>query len=138
VLATPAAAALSWRLVARGPAESSGPPGTAAFVALTRAATAPFAARLPQSAAGKLAAVDFTRNALVAVFGEFGCQDGLISVDAIAQRGTSIAIGLVQRSPKPGTATCMAIFPTFRLLTVAKASLHRPYPTRATVTLARA
>ena len=52
--------------------------------------------------------------------------------------GTALAIGLVQHAQKPGTMECMAIYQTYRFLTVPKSSLARPYPTHATVALARA
>jgi hypothetical protein len=75
---------------------------------------------------------------VVAVFGPFGCKDGRIDVVSLTQRGSTLAVGLRERAPAPGTMECMAIFETFRLLTVPKAALHKPYPTHATVTLARA
>jgi hypothetical protein len=75
---------------------------------------------------------------VVAVFGPFGCRDGRIDVGSLTQRGSTLTVRLRERSPDPGTMECMAIFETFRLLTVPKAALHTPYPTRATVTLARA
>jgi hypothetical protein len=75
---------------------------------------------------------------VVAVFGPFGCKDGRIDVASLTQRGNVLAVGMRERSLAPGTMECMAIFETFRLLTVPKAALGRPYPTRATVTLARA
>jgi len=75
---------------------------------------------------------------VVAIFGPFGCKDGRIDVASLTQRGSVLAVGMRERNLTPGTMECMAIFETFRLLTVPKAALHKPYPTRAAVTLARA
>jgi hypothetical protein len=99
---------------------------------------AAFAARTGRRGAAALRDVDFSRDAVVAVLGPFGCKDGRIDVGSLTQRGNALAVSLRERAPAPGTMECMAIFETFRLLTVPKAALHRPYPTRATVTLARA
>jgi hypothetical protein len=94
-----------------------------------------FSARLGAGAA-KVARVDYSRNAVVAIFGEFGCQDSLIEVMSVLQHGTTLSVKLVRTQPKPGTAQCMAIFGTYRVLVVPKTSLRKPYPTRAVVTLA--
>lgn len=136
--AAPAGAALHWRLLADGPAPGSPVSATTAYIALSRAATAPFSPRLPGTAAAKLARIDFSRDALVAIFGEFGCRDASIAVSSIEQHGTRIAIKLLEQPPKPGTMQCMAIYETYRLLLVSKSLLQRPFPTRADVTLARA
>ena len=136
--AAPAAAALRWRLVAGGPALASSVATTTAYVALARPAVREFAAQLPKPGIAKARSVDFARDALVAVFGEFGCRDGLIDVRAVEQQGTLITVDLVEHTPKPATVMCMAVYPTYRLLTVPKATLSKPYPLRAKVTLARA
>jgi hypothetical protein len=82
--------------------------------------------------------LDFSRYAVVAIFGEFGCRDHRIAVRTIVQRGTTLAVTLSQRPLAPGTVECMAIFPTYRVLSVEKAALRRPFPTHATVSLAPA
>jgi hypothetical protein len=135
-LTAQAAGELTWRVVADGPAPGVPVTKPTGYVALTRAATASFAARLGKGAAA-LAQVDFARSALVAVFGEFGCEDELIDVSSIVQRGTVLAVRLTQNAPPPGTAECLALYGTYRLLTVPRASLGRPYPTRVSVLLAR-
>lgn len=140
LLLTPAASAgagLHWRLLAGGPASGSPAPAPTAYVALTRAATARFSAWLSGAARARLAAADFSTDAVVATFGEFGCRDSSIAVSSIEQDDTSFAVKLVELPPKTGEMRCMAVYPTFRLLLVAKSLLRRPYPTRAGVTLAR-
>jgi hypothetical protein len=138
VLVATAAAGLRWRLVAGGPAVGAPPSKTIAYVALSRSGARGFAPWLPERARAKVDAVDFKRDALVAVFGDFGCQDALIDVASVEQQGSALAVRLVQHPPDPGTAVCMGIFETYRLLALSKAALHRPYPARASVTLARA
>ena len=136
-LATPAGAAVCWRVSSDGPSRgtvpSSAPTG---YVALDRAATETFSAHLGGGSA-TISHVDFSKNAVVAIFGEFGCEDSLIDVSSLSQHGTSLSVKLVQEQPAPGSAQCMAIFGTYRALLVPKASLRKPYPTRAVVTFAR-
>jgi hypothetical protein len=135
-VAAPAAAAVTWRVLADGPAAGTPFSAPTGYVALDRAETGSFAARLGSGSA-KLSHVDYSKSALVAIFGEFGCEDSLIGVSSLSQHGTSLSVQLVQKQPTPGTAHCLAIFGTYRVLAVPKASLHAPYPTRAVVTLAR-
>ena len=138
-LAVPAVAAINWRLVADGVAHGAPVATTTAYVALDRAATSgAFSARLPAAAKGKVAATDFSKTGLVVIYGEFGCRDSLIAVSSLEQHGTTLTVTLAQRQAKPGTAVCMAIFATYRILSFDKTALRRPYPTRATVTLAPA
>ncbi len=109
------------------------------YVAVSRpSATKQFSGRLTASAKSSLARVDFSRDALVAIFGEFGCRDPQIVVSSITQEGARLTVKLVERPLKPGTVACMAIFPTYRFLLVSKTELRKPFPSRVTVTLARA
>jgi hypothetical protein len=135
VPASQAAKIAPWRVVSAGAASGPQPAATEGALAYDRAAAASFASRLPAAARARLAGVDYPRTAVVVVFGEFGCKDHRIAVSGIDQRGGALVVHLVERPPTPGTVECMAIFPTFRLLTVDKSALHRPYPTRARVTL---
>jgi hypothetical protein len=139
VAAAPAGAAIHWRPLADGSAVG-GPaaPATVAYLALDRAGTAQFSRRLPASARTKIGQVQFGRDALVAIFGEFGCRDHSVTVSSLDQAGTKLAVRLREEPPAPGTVACMAIFPTYRLLLVAKSQLQIPFPTYAGVTLARA
>jgi hypothetical protein len=107
-------------------------------VAVDRPSAAAFAARTGKSGAAAIRRVDFSRDAVVAVFGPFGCKDGRVDVTSLAQRGGTLRVRLRERPVAPGTVECMAIFETFRLLVVPKSALQKPYPTRATVSLARA
>jgi hypothetical protein len=133
--AAQAGTAISWQVVADGP--STGMPSTepAGFIALNRPAAGPFIARVGRGAA-KLARVEWSKRAVVAVFGEFGCQDTQIAVSSIVQRGTQLRVALRRTPPPPGTAQCMAIFETYRLLSIPRASLRAPFPTRVEVSLA--
>jgi hypothetical protein len=136
VFATPAGARVTWRVLADGPSTGTAPSTPTGYVALDRAATGNFSARLGGGSA-KISHVDYSKNALVAIFGEFGCEDPLIEVTSLAQRGSSLSVKLVQKEPPAGTAQCLALFGTYRVLAVPKASLRKPYPTRAVVTVAR-
>ena len=138
-MAAPAGAAIHWRVFADGPSSGSSSSATFGYVALSRAAALEqFSGRLTDRARARFARVDFSRNALVAIFGEFGCRDPQIVVSSIDQQGVRLTVKLVERPLKPGTMACMAIFQTYRFLLVSKGALSKPYPTRATVTLARA
>ena len=122
-----------------GPRPATLPSATVGYVAVSRAAAMKqFSDRLTDRARSSLARVDFSRDALVAIFGEFGCRDPQIVVSSIEQQGARLTVKLVERPLKPGTMACMAIYQTYRFLLVSRAALSKPYPTRATVTLARA
>jgi hypothetical protein len=108
-----------------------------AFVAIDRASTARFAGRLPAAGSAALARIDFARSAVVAVFGEFGCEDHRVAVTSIVQHGALLVVSLVLRPLAPGTMECMALFETYRLLAVPKTALKRPHPTSAEAVLAR-
>jgi hypothetical protein len=128
-------ATISWRTISDGPTSGAAVRTATGYVALDRAAArSQLAGRLPAGARARVATVDFSRDALVGIFGEFGCSDSRVAVTSIAQRGATLSVRLVTRPPAPGTVECMALYPTYRLLLVPKASLTRPYPTRAVVT----
>lgn len=136
--AAPAAAGIAWRVLAGGAASGAPPAGTSASVAFDHAAATRLAARLPAAGARAVRAIDYARNGVVAIFGAFGCRDARIAVSGLVRRGATLAVTLVERPLPPGTAECMAIFPTYRVLAVADAAVGRPLPTRATVSVARA
>jgi hypothetical protein len=135
VLAATAGATGTWRQIGDGP--TTGPPATrtVAYVALSRADTATFAGRLGKGAS-KLAHVNWSSNAVVAVLADWGCSDGLVSIGNVAQKGAKLHVLLVHGEPPAGTATCQALFGVYRLVTVPKAALHRPYPTVAVIDVA--
>ena len=135
-LAAPAGAAVTWRVLGDGPSSGTMSSTPTGYIALDRAATGAFSARLG-GASAKISRVDYSKNAVVAIFGEFGCEDSLIEVSALSQHGSSLSVKLLREEPPPGSAQCLAIFGTYRALAVPKASLRKPYPTRAVVTLAR-
>jgi hypothetical protein len=136
-LAAPAGAAVPFRVLADGPSTGTGSSRPTGYVALDRAGTGSFAARLGRGGA-RLARIDYGKDALVAIFAEFGCDDALIRVSSLSQHGASLSVALVREQPPPGTVRCLAIFGTYRVLAVPRAALRPPYPTRAVVTLARA
>jgi hypothetical protein len=114
------------------------PSKPAAYLALNLAASTGFAPLLPAEGRSALARNDFAKNAVVAVFGEFGCSDHRVAVTGVNQHARMLVVSLLIRQLPPGTAECMAIYPTYRLLAIAKKQFSRPFPTRAEATLARA
>jgi hypothetical protein len=138
-IAAPAGAAIRWKTVSDGFA--SGPPLTSAtgYVAFGKtAASSRFAERLTPAAKARLGTIDFSKNTLVAIFGEFGCEDPLIAVTSVVQHGKTLAVGLVHERPSSSLVECMAIYATYRFLTVPLTALAKPYPTHVTVTVAPA
>jgi hypothetical protein len=131
----PAAAADSWRQIADG--HTTGAPGTrtVAYVALSRADTAAFASRIG-AGASKLAHVNWAKTAVVAVLADWGCSDGMVSIGNVTQKGSKLHVLLVHGEPPAGTATCQALFGVYRLLTVPKSALHKPYPTSTVIDVA--
>ena len=123
--------AVRWRELDRGTAVGPALSVPVAFVALDRASTQRFGYRLPVSGKRALAAVDYGRDAVVAILSQFGCKDHRVVVTSIAERKATLVVSLDERPLAPGTMECQAIYPTYRLLAVPKASLSRPYPTRS-------
>jgi len=136
-LAAPADAGLAWSELGRGTGTGRALSSPIGFVAYARAQAAAFAGRVP-GAKARVWTVDFRHKAVVAVVGEFGCRDPRISVQTIAQHGRALVVTLKQWPLAKGQVECQALFPTYRLLTLGKAALSRPYPTRVAVRLARA
>jgi hypothetical protein len=108
-----------------------------AYLAAGRAAAAQLGARVPADGRAALRGVDFSRDAVLAVFGEWGCQDHRIAVTSISRHGGTIVVSLARRPLAPGTVECQALYPTYRLLKVTKARLGQPLPTRARAQFAR-
>jgi hypothetical protein len=73
---------------------------------------------------------------VIAVFGPFGCRDHRVAVTSVVQQRRAIVVALAERALRPGTVECLAIYPTYRLLALAKTQLEQPYPTRAVARLA--
>jgi hypothetical protein len=131
------AATITWRTVGDGAAAGPTVSEAQGYIALSRrSALAQFASRLTPAARAKLAKVDFAHNALVAVFGEYGCNDGNVVTTAIVRHGATLTVKLVPRPPDPGTVSCQALFPTYRFLAVPRTALASPLPTRVTVDFA--
>ena len=126
-----ATAALTWRTVADGPAPGRTQPAAKGYIALGRAsALAQFGNRLSAAARTTLGRVDFAHDALVAVFGDYGCNDANVVTAGIVRHGATLTVKLVPRPPAPGTANCEALFPTYRFLALPRSELSRPLPTR--------
>jgi hypothetical protein len=124
--------AVRWRELNRGEAVGPALSVPVSFVALDRSATKRFAYRLPPTGKRALAALDFSRNAALAIFSQFGCMDARVAVTSMAQRaGGMLLVSLAERPLAPGTMECQALYPVYRLLVVPKASLSRPYPVRS-------
>jgi hypothetical protein len=137
-LAAPAGAGLRWHELARGEANLAQLSNPVAFVAADRNAAYQFAVGLPDKGNAAIGRVDFRRNAVVAVFGDFGCKDHRVVVSSLTRRGAKVTVSLVTKPLAPGTMECQAIFTTYRLLVVAKSQLGRPFPSVAEAKLARA
>jgi hypothetical protein len=135
VLAAAAGAAGSWRQIADGRTTGAPATKTIAYLALTRPGASAFAKRLG-AGASKLAHVNWKTTAVVAVLADWGCSDGMVSVADISQKGRTLHVLLNHGVPPPGTASCQALYGVYRLLTVPKASLHEPYPTRVVIDVA--
>jgi hypothetical protein len=132
--ASGAGGTVPWRELGRGssPAAPGAPLG---YVALTRAETHPFDSAVGASGRARLAKVDFSRDAVVAVLGAFGCTDHRVFVSSLSQRGSTVVVTLVRQPLAPGFVECEAIFGTWRLLTVTRTALRGNVETRARVVL---
>jgi len=130
--AEPAAAALHWREIGRGPAVSA-PAGAPTAVVVASAARARSLDRdLPAPGRSTLAVVDWKTTVVVVILAHFGCTDERVAVTGITRRGDILAVALVKRPLPPDTVECQAIFPTYRLLALSRVGLGAPAPTRAT------
>lgn len=136
-LAVPAGAAVTWSELSRGVGRGGSLKAPLGFIAYQRSQTAGFAKRVP-GARARIWTVDFRHRAVVAVVGEFGCQDPRVSVQSMTQARSTLVVTLKEWPLAKGQVECDALFPTYRLLTIGKAELNRPYPTRVDVRLARA
>ncbi|MFL5953111.1 MAG: hypothetical protein ACJ76I_03275 [Gaiellaceae bacterium] len=138
--AVPAAAAahrVPWRLLERGVA-TGGVTTQEAVLAGSRNAAHRLAVRVPPSAGQTVLRLDYRLHVALGVFGEFGCRDHRVRLAGIDRVGSRLAVRLVLDPLKPGVMECQARYPTFRLVSLDRAGLGRPLPTRVTVTLARA
>ena len=135
--AATASAAISWRTIGDGTAAGTPLAQAKGYIAATRAsALAQFGSRLTSSARANLGKVDFGHQVLVAVFGEYGCNDGNIVTAGIVRRNSTLTVDLVPRPPAPGTVTCQALFPTYRFLAVPRPALAPSLPTGVVVHVA--
>jgi hypothetical protein len=138
VFAAQAGAGLRWHELMRGEANLAQLSNPVAFVAGDRNAAYSVSVGLPDKGNAALDRVDFRRNAVVAVFGDFGCKDRRVVVSSIVRRGAKLTVTLRTKPLPRGTMECQAIFTTYRLLLVAKSQLGQPLPRTAEAKLARA
>ena len=95
-----AAAALSWRTVGDGPAAGPTVSTAVGYVATSRsAALAAFGSLLIARARSRLAQVNFSDDVLVAVFGEYGCNDANVITTAVTRHGATLNVKLVPKPP---------------------------------------
>jgi hypothetical protein len=134
VLAAPAAG-VTFREIADG--LTTGAPATraVAYVALSRSDAAAFSKRLGRGVS-KLDPVNWKTTAVVAVLADWGCNDNLVGIGDVTQKGAAVHVLLVHGEPPAGTANCQALYGVYRLLTVPKSALRKPYPTRAVIDVA--
>ena len=132
-----AASTITWRVVAHGATASPSTGETYALVATTRSAASRIVARVPAAAGRKALAVDYGTSVLVGAFGPFGCKDDRVHVARIDESVRTLYVRATMSPLPPGTMECQAIFSTFRLLVIPRATLSR-VPTRASFIVAQA
>src|SRR5439155_22799836 len=112
-----------WHELARGEANLAQLSNPVAFVASDRNGAYRFSVGLPDKGNAALDRLDFRRNAVVAVFGDFGCKDHRVVVTSVVRRGSKLTVSLLTKPLAPGTMECQAIYTTYRLLVVPKSQL---------------
>jgi hypothetical protein len=140
-VAVPTAAAaqgVRWQVIARGVAAGDATLPEGILADSRTAAAHRLVGRVPSSAAASVLHLDYRRRVALGVFGEFGCRDHRVRIAGIDRIGSRLAVRLVLDPLKVGVMECQALYPTFRLVSIDRADLGRPLPTRVTVTLARA
>jgi hypothetical protein len=142
VLAAAASAAAArvvpWHLLARGVATKNDGAETIGILAPSKAAAHRLVLRVPPKAAQTVLHLDYGRKVALGIFGQFGCRDARVRIAGIDRTGALLRVRLVQRPLAPGNAECLAIYPTFRLVSLERSDLGPGLPTRVSVSLARA
>jgi hypothetical protein len=130
VSAASAGSTVDWRKLATDPPNDTRVKTLTAYLAPDRRSTATFAAELTYGDPAKLARVDFARDLLVAVFDGPTCKPHLPSVASVEQQGRMLEVRL--HGPAPAASGCSPRWPGgYELITVARAGLRSPFPTRA-------
>jgi hypothetical protein len=125
-----AAGAVSWERLASNPPNDAKVKTLTAFVATDRSSARAFSPELTYRDPAGLARVDFGKNLVVAVFDAPTCKPHLPVVESVSQNGRLLLVEL-QGKP-PSAAGCSRRWPGgYELITVRKAGLRTPYPTRA-------
>jgi hypothetical protein len=133
VSAASAGTAVDWRKLASGPPEDAKVKTLTAFLASDSASTRTFSDELTYGDPAKLRHVDFSKDVVVAVFDAPTCKPPLPSVASVEQNGRVLAVRL--RAPAPASTSCSPRWPGgYELVTLPRAGLRTPLPTRAVAT----
>jgi hypothetical protein len=142
VLAAAASAAATrvatWHLLARGVATKNDGATTIGILAPSKVAAHRLVVRVPPQAAQTVLRLDYGRKVALGIFGQFGCRDHRVRIAGIERTAMLLRVRLELRPLAPGTVECLAIYPTFRLVEIARSDLGQGLPTRVAVSLARA
>jgi hypothetical protein len=142
VLAAAASAAatrvVTWHLLARGVATKNDGAATIGILTPSKAAAQRLVLRVPPHAAQTVLRLDYGRKVALGIFGQFGCRDARVRITGIEQTARLLRVRLALRPLVAGTVECLAIYPTFRLVEIARSELGPRLPTRVAVSLARA
>jgi hypothetical protein len=142
VLAAAASAAaarvVAWQPLARGVATAGDGAAPIGILAASKAAAHQLVVRVPPEAGQKVLRLDYRRRVALGVFGPFGCRDGRVRIARIERTGTQLHVRLIMQPLGVGKVECLAIYPTFRLVTLRRADLGGQLPARTTVSLAGA
>jgi hypothetical protein len=142
VLAAAASAAatrvVTWHLLARGVATKNDGAATIGILAPSKADAQRLVLRVPAQDAQTVLRLNYRRQVALGIFGQFGCRDHRVRIAGIEQTATLLRVRLQLRPLTAGTVECLAIYPTFRLVEIARSDLGPRVPTHVVVSLAGA
>jgi hypothetical protein len=130
VAAAGASTAVRFTPVTHGTTTPNGRQTPTAYLAPTKAAEAPFAARLDAASRRAVARVDLRRNVVVAVFLDgFPCSSDL-GVSRVLRSGKTLSVHVAYTPPPVGVATCVRTSTPYLVVAVSRSSLGAVLPTR--------
>jgi hypothetical protein len=142
VLAAAASAAAArvvpWHLLARGVATKNDGAAPLGILASSKLAAHRLVVRVPRQDGPVILKLDYRRRVALGVFGRFGCRDARVHIARIERASSLLRVRLVMKPLSPGKVECLAIYPTYRLVTLDRSDLGSPLPTRVSVSLAGA